>query len=39
VLDRLKGSELLEQLSGHLYLSTAQACADLSAQEGDTPSH
>jgi SulP family sulfate permease len=39
VLDRLKGSELLEQLSGHLYLSTEQACADLGAQQGDTPSH
>ncbi|MFT5643803.1 MAG: SulP family sulfate permease [Janthinobacterium sp.] len=29
VLDRLRGSDLLEQLSGCLYLSTALACADL----------
>ena len=29
VLDRLKDSELLQELSGHLYLSTALACADL----------
>jgi SulP family sulfate permease len=29
VLDRLKGSELLQELSGNLYLSTALACAEL----------
>jgi SulP family sulfate permease len=29
VLDRLNGSELLQQLSGKLYLSTALACAEL----------
>jgi SulP family sulfate permease len=29
VLDRLKDSKLLEELSGHLYLSTALACAEL----------
>ena len=29
VLDRLKGSELLQDLSGNLYLSTALACAEL----------
>ena len=29
VLDRLKDSELLQELSGQLYLSTALACAEL----------